>query len=576
MQPPTWTNSLFISSKNPFMQLIAPFFTSLILLLFTSSIFAQSEALLEEYVGPWAGQLEDVQAFNFTIQLQQTKEKKYRAIFRGKKQKTTLVLKKEADGYLAGNFEDQLLLRIDTSTEIPTAFLQVGHHLSHLFFKRMGRTRWEADWNLLLSEEAEATFYLSIESDESSNYSVLPYFKEPTFHYLYGQDFAFKDDKFFFRDIRSTIRFKGELNPSNIELELSFLNETSKITLQPHPYIDWALGMPKSPTQQQAVVKNGLFSNLVNDILSDSLEQTHSIVIAKNGAIIFEQYFDGFSRDIPHDTRSLAKSFAGTAVGMAIIGKQLKDETQKIKPFLEEAYPEIKWSKQKAAIQIDHLLKMCSGLDAIDFGLDRQSFANEGAYQNQEDWTQHILSAPMIESPGTKAYYGSGNPHLVGPILEKVLNDRLEFYLHKKLFGPLAIDNYRIQTNNYDQPYFGGGWYFTPKDLIKFGQLYLNKGQWNGKQIISEKWVLQSMAKHTILENTRTKNKYGYLFWHETYMVKGHEIESIEARGSGGQYLFLVPSLDLVVAITSGNYRNGKFAQPEIIMEKYILPALIP
>ena len=139
----------------------------------------------------------------------------------------------------------------------------------------------------------------------------------------------------------------------------------------------------------------------------------------------------------------------------------------------------------------------------------------------------------------------------------------------------MGITNYRIQTDNKDQPYLGGGWYFTPRDLLKFGQLYLNQGKWKGKALLSASWIKKSMAKHTVLENAADKNDYGFLFYHKTYEVNGLKIASVEGRGSGGQYLFMIPQLQLVAVITSGNYRNGKVFQPERIMEKYILPAVL-
>ncbi|MEZ4949862.1 MAG: hypothetical protein R2784_10805 [Saprospiraceae bacterium] len=117
--------------------------------------------------------------------------------------------------------------------------------------------------------------------------------------------------------------------------------------------------------------------------------------------------------------------------------------------------------------------------------------------------------------------------------------------------------------------------YLTPKDLLKFGELYLNGGTWNENQVLSESWKDESFKKYLILENTVDKNEYGYLWWHKTYQVKNESIESIEARGAGGQYIFIIPSLDIVVAITSGNFRNGKTQQPELILENYILPFLI-
>jgi CubicO group peptidase (beta-lactamase class C family) len=114
----------------------------------------------------------------------------------------------------------------------------------------------------------------------------------------------------------------------------------------------------------------------------------------------------------------------------------------------------------------------------------------------------------------------------------------------------------------------------TPRDMLKFGALYLNKGKWKGQQILSKNWIKNSWEKSKVLENTLDKNEYGYLWWHNTYQVNERSVESIEARGAGGQYILVLVELDTVVVITSGNYRNRKTQQPEIIFEKYILPYL--
>ena len=147
---------------------------------------------------------------------------------------------------------------------------------------------------------------------------------------------------------------------------------------------------------------------------------------------------------------------------------------------------------------------------------------------------------------------------------------------HKKVHDHSSIQNYINQTEGTETiPYFGGGMHLTSRDMLKFGQLYLNKGIWKEKRIISENWIDESFKKHTRLQDQKEKNEYGYLWWHYTYIIDGKVINSIEARGAGGQYIFVIPELESVIVITSGNYRNGKTRQPEKILEDYILPAII-
>ena len=495
------------------------------------------------------------------------------ASFTGHESTTEIPLDVEDSKYLVGKIADQLTIRIDTASTPPIAFVQTGHHLSNIELNLTASGVWAGEWNLLIEGPFLPSMYLSLDKLDDGGYGASTFFKDSTYHYMWGQDFRYSKNDFEFRDIRSDIKFTGVLKDEQIDLTLHFLDESAKIELSPLPYDQWQIGQSSEIAAEESPPT--LFSELVTNIRNDTLERTHAVVISQYGETILEEYFAGFTQHTPHDTRSLSKSFASAITGIAIDDQILGGEHLPIRNFLEDQYPEIAWEDGKAEITIHHLLTMSSGLDAIDFGLNRNSFANEGAFQSQEDWTAHILSAPMVYRPGGSANYGSGNPHLLSPVLSSAIGERLEFYMHKELFQPLSIKNYRIQTNNEDQPYFGGGWYLTPRDLQKFGQLYLNKGSWNGKEILSQQWVDKSFDKHDVLENTRDKNEYGYLFWHKTYDVKGKKIESIEARGSGGQYLFIIPEYEVVAVITSGNYRNGKGFQPEKIMERYILPELV-
>ncbi|MEL6654384.1 MAG: serine hydrolase, partial [Bacteroidota bacterium] len=226
----------------------------------------------------------------------------------------------------------------------------------------------------------------------------------------------------------------------------------------------------------------------------------------------------------------------------------------------------------KAQISLHHLLTMSSGMDV-------NNLAGEDYYQNPTNpnpWIKTVLEAPMVHEPGSYADYGSANPFLLGVCLQQRLDIPLETYMHEKLFGPLGVRNYTNQTDDTKAaPYFGGGMMITSRDMLKFGQLYLNGGTWQGKRIISEEWIEQSWQKHVRLQDTRDKNEYGYQWWHDTYTVNGREIEAVEARGAGGQFIFVIPELKAVVAITSGNYRNRLGNQPRTILEEYILPAML-
>ena len=235
--------------------------------------------------------------------------------------------------------------------------------------------------------------------------------------------------------------------------------------------------------------------------------------------------------------------------------------------------------RASADITIRHLMTMSSGLDAND--ADPKSVAAEGAYQSQSaqpDWVKLALDAPMIAEPGTHFVYGSANPMILGGLLAKAVDDRVEWFADEALFAPLAIGEYRIYQDPIGRPYLGGGMYLRPRDMLKIGQLYLDDGRWQGRQVLSASWVAESFGHYGRLEPLdRNGNEYGYLWWHEKYVIDGRRIASVEARGNGGQYIVVVPELDVVAVVTSGNYRGGleMTRQPQRIVQAYLLPAVI-
>ena len=274
--------------------------------------------------------------------------------------------------------------------------------------------------------------------------------------------------------------------------------------------------------------------------------------------------------------RSASKALTSAFIGIAIDKGLLKNVHQHLYDFLPEKYNyTLRKDKRKKEITLHSLLTMSSGLDAIDFGTKRNSIASEDNYQNTSNWLKTVLEAPMINEPATHAYYGSANAFLLGIVLQSVVKEPVEYFMNDNLLKPLGISNYIIPSDDKGHPYFAGGMYLTPRSMLKFGQMYLNKGIWKGKRILPEKWIGKSIKKYFVLENTDDKSVFGYLLWHHTYNINGKKINSIEARGAGGQVIFMFPSLGIVAAITSGNFHNGRYWQPQEIMEDYILPAFL-
>ncbi len=335
----------------------------------------------------------------------------------------------------------------------------------------------------------------------------------------------------------------------------------------------------RTDTAASAGIRPEPLAAMLEAVAAGELPRAHGVLVARGGKLVVEEYFYGYDRDTLHDMRSASKSVTAALTGLAIDRGMLPGADAEVLPLLPGYRLLANWSPEKADIRIRDLLTMSSGLDANDS--DRTSVASENAYQSQvrqPDWIRLALDAPMIATPGTRVIYGSANPMILGGVLAKVVGDRVEWFADEALFAPLGIERYRIFMDPTGVPYMGGGMYLRPRDMLKFGQLHLDGGRWQGRQVLSEDWVQASFGRYGRLEPLdRNGNEYGYLWWHETYDVGGRQIASVEARGNGGQYIFVVPELDLVAVITAGNYRGGleTTRQSQRMFERYVLPAVV-
>lgn len=555
-----------------------------VLFLFSVNCSSTEPPKISNYLGGWSGELLAIDQFrfDFTLDLREEESPLLTVIGQQLEFQAELVATSPPAKTYRAELPNGVIFKLDLSATQPIGFLQTGHHLCYLNFESSPASSvdWRARWNLLLADQMDPTFYLSLDRLDEGGYSASTFFQSPVCHYMYAQEFQLNSERFSFVDIRSGIEFNGQLLAEDqIELEMNYLSQSQTITLQRLDYDQWKRGaddLPIVPLANRLFASDSSFTPFIEDLEANRYPGTHSILVNQNGEQKLEYYATSFSASTLHDTRSLSKSFAAAAVGIAIQNGYLDNEQALMQGFFpKEDFPSVDWSNEKSAISIHHLLTMSSGLDAIDFGLNRTSYANEGAYQSQTDWTSYILQAPMVSPPGEAANYGSANPHLVGAILATVVEEELAFFLHKHLFGPLNFEQYRLQISTDGLPYFGGGWYFQPIQLLNFAEMLLAEGRWEGQEVLAESWVSKCKQKYGPLLNTNNQNEYGYLLWHRDYDVEGVKYASIEGRGAGGQYFFVIPDLNLSAVITSGNYRSGNPFLPEQIMEEAILPLIL-
>jgi len=537
--------------------------------LLSFSLFSQDMA---DYTGSWEGKIKTAKEFNLKVVIENLDSQYPKFKVYNHRNIIDQTFEKTNTPELKISFSDNSFFEgtVSENGKEINGFIKSGLLLYHIkLIKSKGNT-FMGIWNSLMVDELKSLdFYLSVENGKGNDYQAYPILGDKRFTGTWCSNFKKENDVISFSDFKTGLQFKGELLKNSIRLEVLLGEDLlTQIDLQKST-TDWNIGGFVNPKKTSMLT----LTEMENRIAKDSFPNTHSVLVSTNGKLIYENYFEGYHANIPHDMRSASKSIASAIVGIA--KEELLFETidQSIFDFLPEKYQHLK-DRLKSKIDIQSLLTMSSGLDADDYTRERTSLASENHYQPTDDWAKTVLEAPMLNTPNTAANYGSANPFLLGIAMDSVVSGPLELFMDQHLFQKLDISNYIVQTDLQGTPYFGGGMYLTPKDMLKFGELYLAKGKWKGRRIVSKKWVDNSFKEYLHLENVPDKNGYGYLWWHHTYQVNGETIKSIEARGAGGQYIFLIPELKTVAVITSGNYRNGKTQQPELILEKCILPYL--
>jgi CubicO group peptidase (beta-lactamase class C family) len=298
------------------------------------------------------------------------------------------------------------------------------------------------------------------------------------------------------------------------------------------------------------------------------------VLVARHGKLVLEEYFYGFDRERPHDLRSGGKTFASVLAGIAMDhGAAIGPGTPVYASFPEYA-PAANPDPRKQTMTLEHLMTMTSGF-ACDENGDADQPGNEGNMQAQTaqpDWYKFMLDQPLLASPGEKAAYCSGAVNLIGGMVRKAAKTWLPELFDRRLARPLQIRGYQMNLTPTGEWYLGGGIHMRPRDWLKFGQLYLDGGVWNGKRVLSRKWVEASTVRHPM----HSQGTDGYN-WHVNEVKLGDRVfREYEANGNGGQLLMVVPEADLVVVFTAGNFMNygvwRKFRDE--LLPQYILAAI--
>jgi CubicO group peptidase (beta-lactamase class C family) len=305
---------------------------------------------------------------------------------------------------------------------------------------------------------------------------------------------------------------------------------------------------------------------MMQKIINGTYPNVHSVLITKDGKLVFEQYFYQYTKDSLQELRSASKSIFSAVTGIAIDKGFIKSKNEKVVSYFPE-YTLKNMSDAKKQITVENLLTQQTG---IDYDISNpKSAGNETEMDYSDDWVKYTFDLPMIDKPGENGRYASGNPITLGRIVEKTTKMPLLQFATKNLFEPLGFTNYKwnfkpdkSQAEDYCQVYL------TPREMSKFGLLYLNNGIWNSKQIISTDFVNQSFEKHSVIQGT----DYGYLWWLKYLDADGGvRYYTKAAQGNGGQKIYVLKEQNMIVVITGGNYNTQ--SPSDELMKKYILPA---
>lgn len=320
---------------------------------------------------------------------------------------------------------------------------------------------------------------------------------------------------------------------------------------------------------------------MVLKIKKNEFRNVHGVLIIRNHKLVLEEYFPGeqfwegtlmYTGDTLHWIASCTKSFTSALIGIAYDRGFITSLDTRLKDFFPE-FANLDWTHGKHKITLKHVLTMTAGLDWDEWAYSYFDPRNIH-YQMSQYWYPFlfILSQPMAYPPGEFWAYNSGLSILLGGIIKKTTGWFADDFAEQFLFEPLGIIEYEWETLNSD--YYtiqtGGGLILKPRDMAKFGQLYLNRGVWKGKRIISEYWIDESIKKHVELDSG---GWYGFQWWLARHPWNGQLIDSFSAHGLGGEFIFIFPDLELVVVVTAGNHWTG--GAPGLTMiQQYILPAV--
>jgi CubicO group peptidase (beta-lactamase class C family) len=348
--------------------------------------------------------------------------------------------------------------------------------------------------------------------------------------------------------------------PATMETQELAAAESSSMagdTVLPEEKVYWPTEAWRVATPDEQGMDAALLQQMLDAIDEQNLN-IDGVVVVHNSYIVTEKYYPPYKQDTLHDMYSITKSVVSALIGIAIQQGYINSVDDLVLDF----FPERTFENDdalKRSITLEHLLTMSSGLEGDDH-----------AMVSSRDCVQAVLDQPMTIEPGTEFNYNSGNAHVLSAIIQKTSGLNTRDFAQQVLFDPLGISDLTWQMDINDIPNGGWGMAMKPRDMAKLGYLYLNQGVWDGRQIVPAGWIKATMERHIqVPDPLEPWDLYlGYLWWL-------HEDGPYAAHGMKGQFIYVIPESDLVVVFTS-NIPDAEFAQPQLLIRNYIIPAVTP
>jgi CubicO group peptidase (beta-lactamase class C family) len=289
------------------------------------------------------------------------------------------------------------------------------------------------------------------------------------------------------------------------------------------------------------------------------LPHSSSFLVIRHGALVFERYYHGSAKNQSNNVHSASKSIWGAAIGIAIDQGRIPGADATIASILPSRYVAV-MSAETRTVKVRDLLTMTSGSRWDEDTTETQ-------IQQTPDWVAATLKLPTAARPSTRFNYSTGDSHLSSAVLTSATQATACEFIHQYLLAPLGV--VAEHWGRDPQGYFSGGYnfYVTPRELAKFGLLYLHNGRWNGRQLVPAAWVQASMTNQV---DAGAPFSYGYDFWLRD--IAGHHVAM--AWGFGGQMIYIIKDLDLVVVMTTNTreFTEASFNGLSIIHD-HVVPA---